>query len=129
MPKHPLSLICLHLLLCSGALFVPLKRIIVDLAIRLPFPLSAYWATTTPLYWLRWSQPAGRWWTDWLSLFNLPQLTILWWWWWWWWCFGYPMIAELSGALSGRWRGRPSDLPIGRHSTRPMFVNTTICYT
>lgn len=49
------SLICLHLLLCSGAFFVPLKRIVVDLAIRLPFPLSAYWGhtttTTTPLYW------------------------------------------------------------------------------
>lgn len=46
------SLICLHLLLCSGAFFVPLKRIVVDLAIRLPFPLSAYWGhtTTTPLY-------------------------------------------------------------------------------
>lgn len=47
------SLICLHLLLCSGAFLVPLKRIVVDLAIRLPFPLSAYWGhtTTTPLYW------------------------------------------------------------------------------
>lgn len=54
MPFLMTSLICLHLLLCSGAFFVPLKRIVVDLAIRLPFPLSAYWGhttTTTPLYW------------------------------------------------------------------------------
>lgn len=28
-------------------IYVPLKRMIVDLAIRLPFPLSAYWATST----------------------------------------------------------------------------------
>lgn len=78
------SLICLHLLLCSGAFFVPLKRIVVDLAIRLPFPLSAYWGphnySTTP-------HCIGRWlmtddddddddWQRWTHTH-----THCWWWW------------------------------------------------
>lgn len=57
--RHVPSPIYLHLLLCSGAFSVPLKRIVVDLAIRLPFPLSAYWATT-PLYWRHWSRDCWR---------------------------------------------------------------------
>lgn len=123
---------------------VPLKRMIVDLAIRLPFPLSAYRATHISIvlvldWWLlddiylmmlmtvMTAMLSSRM-IDEPSNDERPVCTVR-----------NPtntnpynllefVIAELTSALNRRWRGRSPHLQNGRHPTRTMFVNTTLCY-
>lgn len=82
-------------------------------------PHNYYWWWCDDADWQRWTHTHNAGWCD-DDDVPVPILCYFYL------CLGV-MIAELTRTFGGRRRRGPSHLPYRGHSTRPMFVNTTLC--